>query len=76
MTNHYLFAFTGVENDADCTMAMELSTIIEVSINDSENKNKEFILRTLRRSYYFRSEPSIAQRWVDEINKINNITVK
>ena len=38
LTNHYLFAFTGIENDADCTMALLLSNVIELQkLHGSEN---------------------------------------
>ena len=72
LTNHYLFAFTGVENDADCTMALELSSIIEVSEEKCEKGTKKaFLITTKTHNYSFRAEnAAIMNKWKDEINKI------
>ena len=75
MTNNYLFAFTGIENDADCTMALDLRNIIEcVEINNEQKEKKEFELRTIGSNYFFRAEKeNVMKRWKDEINKIIKI---
>ena len=75
LTNNYLFAFTGIEDDADCTMALDLRNIIEcVEINNEEKAKKEFEVRTIGTNYFFRAEKeSIMKRWKDEINKVMKI---
>ena len=72
LTNNYLFAFTGIENDADCTMALDLKNILEcIEINNGQKAKKEFEIRTIGANYFFRAEKeSIMIRWKDEINKI------
>ena len=72
LTNHYLFAFTGVENDADCTMALQLSTIDEVCEEECKKETKKaFVIRTGTHNYCFRAEnAAIMNKWKDEINKI------
>ena len=71
LTQNYLFAFTGVENDADCTMALDLISIESVSEILSENKTKkEFVVKTLGGDYYLRAEnDNIMKKWKDEIEK-------
>ena len=75
MTHNYLFAFTGIEDDADCTMALDLKNIIEcVEINNEEKTKKEFEVRTIGTNYFFRAEKeNIMKRWKDEINKVMKI---
>ena len=75
LTNNYLFAFTGIEDDADCTMALDLRNIIEcVEINNEQKEKKEFELRTIGSNYFFRAEKeNVMKRWKDEINKIMKI---
>lgn len=77
LTNHYIFAFTGVENDADCTMAIELSTIKEVTEVESKKEGKKaFMIRTDAHNYFLRAEnDNIMNKWKDEINKLLN-TIK
>ena len=72
LTNHYLFAFTGIENDADCTMAIELSSIKEVSeVECKKDTKKAFVIRTLSTNYFFRAENlGIMYKWKDELNKL------
>ena len=66
-----MFAFTGVENDADCTMALDLMSIESVSEILSENKTKkEFVVKTLGGDYYLRAEnDNIMKKWKNEIEK-------
>ena len=71
LTNHYIFAFTGVENDADCTMVIELSTIKEVADIESKKEKKAFMIRTDANNYFLRAEnDDIMIKWKDEINKL------
>ncbi len=71
LTNHYIFAFTGVENDADCTMVIELSTIKEVADVESKKEKKAFMIRTDANNYFLRAEnDDIMIKWKDEINKL------
>ena len=73
LTNHYLFAFTGIENDADCTMALDLSTILSVEEDkeEKENKKKIFIIKSATINYIFKAEnEDIMKRWVLELQKI------
>ncbi len=73
LTNHYIFAFTGVENDADCTMVIELSTIKEVADVESKKEKKAFMIRTDANNYFLRAEnDDIMIKWKDEINKLLN----
>ena len=74
LTNHYLFAFTGIENDADCTMALDLSTVTEVEkVDCSKERKKEFIIRSITVNYFLRAEnESIMNKWITELNKILN----
>ena len=68
LTQRYLFAFTGVENDADCTMALQLNNVDSVSLKNTSQK--EFVVKTLSGNYYLRAENNnIRERWVSEINK-------
>ena len=77
LTNHYLFAFTGVENDADCTMALHISNII--SIEEIQGNNKEyyqFVIKSYGINYYFKAENAkIREVWMKYIKsflKYNN----
>ena len=72
LTNNYLFAFTGIENDADCTMALDLSSILEVSDVESNLETKKtFVIKTIGPNYFFRAEKEgISNKWKNEINKI------
>ena len=77
LTNHYLFAFTGIENDADCTMALLLSNIIEVKeIIDKKSKKKIIILKCKKMDYLFRADNDlIYNKWMDNIKEaVKNIT--
>ena len=73
LTNHYLFAFTGIENDADCTMALDLNDVID--INEGENEEDEikkiFLIKCQNKIYYLRAENyKIMNIWIREIRKI------
>ena len=72
LTNNYLFAFTGIENDADCTMALDLLSILEVTDVESNSETKKtFVIRTVNANYFFRAEKeAISNKWKNEINKI------
>ena len=72
LTNNYLFAFTGIENDADCTMALDLLSILEVTDVESNSETKKtFVIRTINANYFFRAEKeAISNKWKNEINKI------
>ena len=74
LTDHYLFAFTGIENDADCTMALDLSSINEVKEIESKKENKkEFVIKCIESNYFFRAEnPLVLNRWISELNNIIN----
>ena len=72
LTNNYLFAFTGIENDADCTMAMNLKGVLEVVEIPNENKvKKEFEIKTINGNFFFRAESEeVMKRWLNELNAI------
>ena len=72
LTNHYLFAFTGIENDADCTMALDLSTILTIEeIEEKEGKKNVFVVRCPTINYFFKAEnEDIKKKWLFELQKI------
>ena len=71
LTKNYLFAFTGIENDADCTMALKLSTINEIAPVESQKQTKKaFVIRCEAINYFLRAENSIADKWFNELTKI------
>ena len=79
LTRNYLFAFTGIENDADCTMALKLSTVNEIAMiegeeeGEAENKKegkKAFVIRCDSINYFLRAEKSIANKWFIKLNQI------
>ena len=78
LTYNYLFAFTGVENDADCTMALDLNNITEVSEISSHNTNKkEFIIKTNTVEYFFRGEnENMRTKWIEQINTARELKKK
>ena len=70
MTDHYLFAFTGIENDADCTMALVLNSIISVDETECEKNNKkEFVIRSISNNYFFRAEGNVVNKWIQKIRE-------
>ena len=71
LTNHYLFAFTGIENDADCTMALLLSNIIEVKeIIDKKSKKKIISLKCKKLNFLFRADNDLVfNKWMDNIKE-------
>ena len=71
LTKNYLFAFTGIENDADCTMALKLSTINEIEpVESQKQKKKAFAIRCDSINYFLRAEACIADKWFNELTKI------
>ena len=77
LTNHYLFAFTGIENDADCTMALLLSNVIEVrEMIEKKSKKKIIALKCKKMDYLFRTDNDlIYNKWMDNIKEaVKNIT--
>ena len=71
LTKNYLFAFTGIENDADCTMALKLSTINEIEQVESQKQTKKaFVIRCEAINYFLRGENSVAEKWFNELTKI------
>ena len=79
LTNHYLFAFTGIENDADCTMALFLSNIINIEeTKDKKSKKKVLVLKCKKLDYLFRAdEDAIYKIWLDNIKEaVKNSTKK
>ena len=79
LTNHYLFSFTGIEDDADCTLALDLNDVID--INEGKNDNKEikkiFLIKCQSEVYYFRAENAqIMNIWIKEIKKIIDLNAK
>ena len=70
LTNHYLFAFTGIENDADCTMALDLSTVINVEETESKKESKKgLVIRTISNNYFLRADQYVVNKWIKEIRK-------
>ena len=68
-----MFAFTGIEYDADCTMALQLSSILgEVCEDECKKETKKaFIIKTRSNNYCFRAENAdIMNKWKNEINKL------
>ena len=74
MTDHYLFAFTGIENDADCTMALDLTSIIEVNKieNKKESKKTCFVIRCLSNNYFMRADEAVVNKWMEKISEFIN----
>ncbi len=71
LTNHYLFAFTGVENDADCTMALLLSNVNSIHIVKGYKKRFVFSIQCENRNYYFGAENrKIMNKWINELEKV------
>ena len=78
LSTNYLFAFTGVEKDADCTMALKINQIEFVKKADKETeKENTFLIKSLEpKNYYFHcySENPTSERdkWIEHIqNQIN-----
>ena len=70
MTDHYLFAFTGIENDADCTMALVLNSIISVDETECKKNNKKgFVIRSISNNYFFRAEENVVNKWIQKIKE-------
>ncbi len=70
LTDHYLFAFTGIENDADCTMALVLNSIISVDETESKKNNKKgFVIRSISNNYFFRAEENVVNKWIQKIRE-------
>ena len=71
LTNHYLFAFTGIENDADCTMALLLSNVIEVrEMADKKSKKKIIALNCKKLDYLFRADSDLVfSKWMENIKE-------
>ena len=77
LSKNYLFAFTGIENDADCTMALLLSNVIEVrEMIEKKSKKKIIILKCKKMDYLFRADNDlIYNKWMDNIKEaVKNIT--
>ena len=75
LTNHYLFEFTGVEKDADCTMTLLLEDCIDVKDSDKEiGKSKSFCIKTKKNvMYYFRvEEENERDQWIASIHQFIN----
>lgn len=72
LTNKYLFAFTGIEKDADCTMTLELKDCKDVSQADDIGKDFAFKLTEKSLVYYFQAENEQERnQWIKMIT--NNI---
>ena len=66
LTKNYLFAFTGIENDADCTMALKLSTINEIEkINSQKQTKNAFVIRCESINYFLRAEKELVDKWLE-----------
>lgn len=80
LTNKYLFAFTGIEKDADCTMTLPLENCIESKKAENElGKEFTFAVNTNNLIYYFQAENEKEQNdWVKLIDSqiIHKITEK
>ena len=72
LTNHYLFAFTGVENDADCTFAFNIINATGVEkVKEKDKNNYTFVIKSYEHNYYFRAEEDeFREIWINEINKL------
>ncbi len=72
LTNHYLFAFSGVENDADCTMALNVLNIIGIEkIKEENNNGYTFLIKSSQNDYYLRAEEEqFREIWINEIENI------
>ena len=78
LSTNYLFAFTGVEKDADCTMALAINQIDSVKIADEGSlKENTFIIKTSQPKNYlfqcFSDNPKYERdKWIEHIqNQIN-----
>ena len=70
LTDHYLFAFTGIENDADCTMALALSSVISVDETEcKKNSKKGFVVRSISNNYFLRAEEHVVDKWMEKIKE-------
>lgn len=77
LTNHYLFAFTGVENDADCTMTLLLKNAISITPIKGYGKQNIFCIGCGSGNFFFRAETKpIMNKWITEIQKIINENIK
>ena len=82
LSTNYLFAFTGVEKDADCTMALKIEQIEYVKIADEEiKKENSFVIKSTEpKNYYFHcfSENPTNERdkWIQHIQSQINIKTK
>lgn len=75
LTNKHLFAFTGIEKDADCTMTLLLENCIETKKAENElRKEFTFSVNTNNLIYYFQAENEKEQNdWVTLIdNQLNH----
>ena len=74
LTNHYLFAFTGIENDADCTMALDLSNVSEIIQVEETEKDKvknTFAIKFQTSFYYLKAEnKDVMKRWIIELENV------
>ena len=71
LNEKYLFAFTGVEKDADCTMTMLLENCDEIRTCDAEiKKDNSFCIRASNVNYYFMAKSEEDRRdWIEKISK-------
>lgn len=70
LTDHYLFAFTGIENDADCTMALALTSVISVDETECNKNNKKgFVIRSISNNYFLRAEEHVVNKWIKKIKE-------
>ena len=70
LTKHYLFTFTGIEDDADCTMALQLSNVVGVEDDDHKRK-KAFLLKCFERNIYLKAESTeLKVKWMKKIRDL------
>lgn len=71
LNEKYLFAFTGVEKDADCTMVMLLENCTDIRVCDSEiKKENSFCIRFNGTNYFFRARSEEDRSdWIEKIAK-------
>ena len=73
LTSNYLFAFTGVEKDADCTLALPLKEILQCSRSENIIKNS-FYVETIKDKFYFKSKNNDIEIWIEQIsNQLNSL---
>lgn len=71
LTTKFLFAFTGIEKDTDCTMTLELEKCKDCWNTDEDlGKQNSFSIKSTNMDYYFMAENEKEQNeWISLIKE-------